>query len=173
MSAKKQQAFLQLYDPIHERFERFCRARAYGCMDPDDLLHESLLIAYEQFNRLRSEEAFLSFLFGISIRLLANANRKKRPELSGDDQYTQRMVSQEQDGELAADVRLLYEALSKLPDAQQEALALFELSGFSIREIAAMQSVTEGAVKQRLVRGRKQLALLLKQPVKIGQGGKS
>ena len=85
MSKKKQEQFLELYEPIHDRFERFCRARVYGNMDFRDLINETLLIAFEKFETLKSSDAFLSFLFGISVRILANKNRKnKEDELKED-----------------------------------------------------------------------------------------
>ena len=33
MKESKQDYFLKLYKPIHDRFERFCRARVYGGME--------------------------------------------------------------------------------------------------------------------------------------------
>jgi RNA polymerase sigma-70 factor (ECF subfamily) len=48
-------------------------------------------------------------------------------------------------------------ALGKLPAVQREAVVLFELEGFSIEEIAAIQRVTASAVKSRLSRGRDRL----------------
>ena len=60
----------------------------------------------------------------------------------------------------------LYKALGKLPEIQREALILFEISGFSIKEIAVIQEANEDAVKKRLTRGRQELAkLLTEQPV--------
>jgi RNA polymerase sigma-70 factor (ECF subfamily) len=61
----KQEEFLSLYKPVHERFERFCRARVYGKMDFHDLINETLLVAYEKMERLKSKDAFIYFLFGI------------------------------------------------------------------------------------------------------------
>jgi RNA polymerase sigma-70 factor (ECF subfamily) len=40
---------------------------------------------------------------------------------------------------------------------QREAVVLFEVDGYSIEEIAAMQRVSVSAVKSRLVRGRERL----------------
>ena len=37
MKESKQGYFLKLYKPIHDRFERFCRARVYGDMEFRDL----------------------------------------------------------------------------------------------------------------------------------------
>ena len=47
-------------------------------MDYQDLMNDTLLVAFEKFETLKSEKAFLSFLFGISVRLLANNNKKKK-----------------------------------------------------------------------------------------------
>ena len=62
------------------------------------------------------------------------------------------------------DVELLYKALELLPEEQREALILFEISGFSIRDISELQQASEAAVKQRLKRGRDKLGELLKEP---------
>ena len=55
----------------------------------------------------------------------------------------------------------MYRALDKLPAKQSEAIILFEISGFSMKEIAAMQKRSEGAVKTTISRGRKKLKDLL------------
>jgi RNA polymerase sigma-70 factor (ECF subfamily) len=82
MSKDKQAHFLLLYEPVHDRFERFCRARAFGEMDVRDLINETLLIAYQRMDTLRSEQAFLSFLFSISVNVLNNHHRKKKRRAS-------------------------------------------------------------------------------------------
>jgi RNA polymerase sigma-70 factor (ECF subfamily) len=55
------------------------------------------------------------------------------------------------------EIKNLYEQLGKLDDVTRECLILFEISGFSIKEIMTIQNLGESAVKQRLSRGRKQL----------------
>ena len=161
MSESKQNDFLKLYEPVHDRFERFCRARVYGDMEFRDLINETLLVAYEKFDTLKSNEAFLAFLFGISVRLLANNKRKRKeasvPSQEELDRHRDSNAATESDTE----VYLLHKALAMLPEAQRECLILFEISGFSIKEIAAMQTASESAVKQRLKRGRDRLAEIL------------
>ena len=63
--------------------------------------------------------------------------------------------------EVALDIQLLLKKLNELPEKQSEAITLFEISGFSIREIAAIQDSTEGATKTRISRGRQNLKELL------------
>ncbi len=151
---------MQLYKPIHDRFERFCRARVYGEMEHGDLMNESLLIAFEKFDRLKEKKAFLSFLFGIAIRVLSNSKRKKKPIVSLNAKHNN-YESTERTEQLT-DVSFLHEALALLPEEQRESLILFEISGFSIKEIAKLHGVGESAVKQRLRRGRIKLSEILK-----------
>lgn len=160
MSKSKQYRFLSLYEPVHDRFERFCRARVYGEMEYNDLMNETLLVAYNKFDSLKSPEAFLSFLFGISVRLLANSNRKMKAKTGAYEDVLGALAGKDQT-DLDAEVHLLHSALAMLKTEQRECLILFEISGFSIREIAEIQSVSEDAVKQRLRRGRIQLTTIL------------
>lgn len=161
MSRKKQRAFLKLYEPVHDQFERFCRARVYGEGDHRDIMHETLIVAYERFETLQSEKAFFSFLVGICIRLLANNNKKKKPTTGLEERFWSSKQSTGENPEQAAEVYLLHKALAVLPNEQRECMILFEISGFPIKDIARMQNTTESNVKQRLRRGRAKLTELL------------
>jgi RNA polymerase sigma-70 factor (ECF subfamily) len=46
-------------------------------------------------------------------------------------------------------------------EEQREAIILFEIAGFSIKEIVVIQNASESAVKQRLKRGREKLVEIL------------
>ncbi|WP_343606034.1 sigma-70 family RNA polymerase sigma factor [Fluviicola sp.] len=158
---EKQEAFLRLYEPVHERFERFCRARVYGEMDFRDLMNDSLLVAYEKFDSLRSKEAFLSFLFSICVRVLGNYHQKKRENRIPEGSTHLQIRDRQTDPQTHADIHYLYEALGQLPAEQRECVILFDISGFSIREITVIQNASESAVKQRLKRGREKLMDIL------------
>ena len=154
----KQEQFLQLYEPVHRSFERYCRSRSFGT-DYRDLMNETLLVAFEKADKLENERAFFSFLCGIARNIVGNQLRKKKTvSLTPDDlkNFHGSIQNEEQ-----LDIQILYKALALLPDEQEEALVLFEISGFSIREIAEIQQAGESAVKQRLKRGRERLAELL------------
>lgn len=160
MSETQQAYFLKLYEPIHDRFERFCRARVYGDMEYTDLMNETLLVAYQKINTLQSEHAFFPFLVGICIRILANNNRKQKVELNAEGENIATIdvnANTEQD----AEIHLLHQALALLPELQREAIILFEITGFTIKEIASMHQASESAIKQRLKRGREKLAEIL------------
>ena len=162
MSKRKQKKFLALYQPVHDRFERFCRARAYANMPYEDLVNETLLVAYQKMEELEKQSSFLSFLIGISLRLLSNAKKKKRAVLVNDECQLHNHADPEDRMEQQWNVALLHQSLALLPEKQREAIILFEITGFSIKEIAALQNSSESAVKQRLARGRSALAGIVK-----------
>jgi RNA polymerase sigma-70 factor (ECF subfamily) len=158
----KQDKFIKLYEQHNEAFGRFCRARAYGIMDVNDLMSETLLKAYESFEKLKDETAFLGYLIGISKNVLNTKLRRKK--FKGG--YTEKLADQIPSEGISADTRLdiqfLYQCLNDLPEIQKEAVILFEISGYSIKEIAVIQNAGESAVKQRLKRGREKLGELMK-----------
>lgn len=161
MSKKRQDEFLKIYEPVHPRFERFCRARAYGDMDFKDLMNETLLIAFQKFDELRSKTAFLSFLFSIAVRILANNHRKKKENSDAFELHSSLHFDVNANTEAEAEVYLLHKALKMIPDDQRESIILFEISGMSIKEIAVIQETSESNVKQRLKRGREKLRKVL------------
>lgn len=161
MKATREDQFLTLYKPVHDRFERFCRARVFGEMEYRDLMNDTLLIAYQKFDTLQSPDAFLSFLFGVSVRLLANYKKKKRAELIPSEERLLNLTDEGAKTERDTEVYLLHRALALLPEEQREAIILFEISGFSNKEIAAIQSTSLSNVKQRLRRGRIKLTEIL------------
>lgn len=162
MTNKKQKHFLKLYQPVHARFERFCRARAFGDMPFEDLVNDSLLIAFKKMGEIKNEKAFLSFLIGISTRILANSKRKKKSINVDEPAIFNQHPDPNNFIEKQFEIELLYQSLAKLPELQQEAIILFEITGFSIKEIMQIQKSGESAVKQRLARGRKELARIIK-----------
>lgn len=155
MEIVRNRRFMELYGPVHGRFERFCKARSYGTCDFKDLMHDSLLIACEKFDELKDEAAFLYFLFGIAQRIHANFRKKKTMlPLQPDDAARS---SAEAGADQLLEIDELYAALNRIPEVYRNALILFEISGFSIREVSEIQDVSTDAVKQRLSRGRKML----------------
>jgi len=152
---------MELYEPIHERFVKFCQTRLHNSEETQDLVNETLLRAYENFEKLRNKEAFLYYLFGIATRVLNSQYRRKKFRGPYDDNTHEWLPDLGPDPAQHAELHILYNALDRLPAKQREALILFEISGFSIKEIQQIQDSKASAVKARLLRGRKKLAKIL------------
>ena len=160
MDAQSKQEFLELYQDAHEPLARFCMAKSYGVMDPSDLLSETVLAALEGFDKLRNKKAFLSYLFTIANNKVNAVLRRRKFSGPYEEQVAHSQIDTNGASDARFDISRLYEALNELPDNQREAVILFEISGFSIKEIMEIQNSGASAVKQRLKRGREKLALL-------------
>ncbi len=156
---RKQSEFIKVYEPIHDNFVRFCKARAHGLMNFEDLVSESTLKAYQHWDKIEKKESLKYFLFTTARNIVLNVARKKK-ELRIDDINIDKF-SDKNRGEVDLEIEYLYKQLKKLTDVKREALILFEISGFSIKEISKIQKISEGSVKVNLSRGRKELQSLM------------
>lgn len=159
--AARQERFLAMLLPVRERLSQFARALARDRDEADDLVSDTILIAYEQFEGVRQPDAFLGYLFTIATR--RHRRQRWRGRLFGryDEERAHAIAASGTTPEVAADVQALRAALARLPLKQREAVMLFEIAGLSLQEICAVQGGSLSGVKSRIVRGRAKLAELL------------
>lgn len=158
----QQQQFLHALEEVHARLWRYAEAISKNRHDAEDIVSETILIAYKQFSGVEKKESFSFYLFTIARRLHKKRMWKRR--LFGEidaEEYVDALVDSEATPDTRADFPLLYAALDKLPSKMKEALVLFELSDFSLEEIRRIQGGSLSGVKARVARGREKLALLL------------
>lgn len=157
---QKQQYFLRLYEPNHSKLLRYCESVLRDPVNAQDLVSETVLVAYEQLDNLKKEASFNYFLFGIARNLIRRLQRRKKFWGLFNTEQAENIVAPTST-ELNDDVQLLYQALDRLPTPQKEALILFEISGYNIKEIAEIQNSSVSAIKARLARGRQKLGKIL------------
>lgn len=155
----KQDRFMDLLRPLYPRLERYALTITRNRDDAKDVVGETVLLAFEQFDSLRSEQAFLSYLFTIASRT-ARRRLRRRHEAATDEQLEELFDNHTQP-DMAYDVKLLYEAIDKLPSEQREAVIMAEIIGLSHKEIQETQGGTVAAVKVRVFRAKRRLAKLL------------
>ncbi|WP_116108662.1 RNA polymerase sigma factor [Lewinella sp. IMCC34191] len=166
-------AFLLWYEPLHERFARYCASRATGLDSAEDIAQDAILSALEQWDRLEDKSRLLPYMIGIVNNRVRNALRSARVHRCFLEErgriLSERLPARQ---ELALDLQYLLRAIDRLPEASREALLLSTVSGFSLREVAEIQNATEGAVKVRISRARKQLRETFNEdgkPLSIGE----
>lgn len=153
--------FLTWYEAVHEPFVRYCSSRSYGIMETEDLVQETILATLQAFSSIRKKEKLLSFMIGTVNNIMKNKWRRKKFKAQWNEELLEKLESQTPSPEVALDIHYLLKAMDQLPDQQKEALLLFEVSGFSIKEVAKIQDSSVAAVKTRLHRSRQKLRELL------------
>lgn len=155
-----------MLEPRLEDLSRFCLAMTHDPEAGKDLMGDVILAAFERFDTLKADAAFLSFLFTIARRTFHRRRKREKIFSEYDEKKARTIAAGGSPVWIGADVRALYEALAQLPEAQREAIVLFEITGLSLKEVAEVQNASLSAVKSRLARGRDRLAQLLGAPGK-------
>ncbi|MCX6155762.1 MAG: RNA polymerase sigma factor [Candidatus Kapabacteria bacterium] len=158
---EKQEKFLDLLDQHKERFSRFARAITGNRDDALDLINDTIVAAFENFEKIRNHYAFGAYIYSIALRIYKRKVWRSRIFGVLNQEYEEIIPVRESNAETNIDVEILYKALDKLPESQKEAVILFEISGFSLEEIQAIQGGSLSGVKSRLKRARERLVGLM------------
>jgi RNA polymerase sigma-70 factor (ECF subfamily) len=161
---QKQERFLALLKPNHDSLARFARAMTKSREEAQDLVSDTIEQAFKHLDSLKSDDAFLSWLFTIASRIEKRRRWRERIFERFDPVFHDEAAeafTRNPNAEALYDTQILYDALQKLPFRQREAFTLFEISGFSLQEIQELQGDSLSAVKMRLVRAREALRVML------------
>ncbi|OGU10688.1 MAG: hypothetical protein A2X61_04950 [Ignavibacteria bacterium GWB2_35_12] len=156
----KKVRFMELLNPIYKRLERFAMSIAHSTDEAKDIVSETVLTAFENFESLKEEKAFLSFLFTIAYREKIKYDKIYKHS-SYDTTLINELLDHKPSPEDLTDVRLLYDAIEKLSTKTKDAVILAEIVGLSHKEIAKVQNTSTAVIKVRIHRGKKKLASLL------------
>ena len=121
----------------------------------EDIVQEALLRGWRAYPRLRDTAAAKSWLYSVVRNEFLRSAGKAAPQMLSMEDLD---LADERIGQHDLEMR---DALSALPVAYAEPLALQVLGGFSCAEIGTMLEISEGAAMTRLTRARQALKRLL------------
>jgi len=157
MQSNTNEAFLNWYEPIHNRFIRYCSSVSYGILETEDLAQEAIMATLQNYHRISDKNKLRNYMIGIVRNVVNNQRRRNKFHANWEEDLLNKLKSATQNAEVAVDIQFLLNAMDKLPAKQKEAVLLFEVSGFSMKEISRIQDSSLTATKTRISRGRKQL----------------
>lgn len=166
-------AFAMLESRYNAHLLSYAFSKTGNREDPQDIVQEAFFEAYQGLQKLERPEKFAGWIYVIASRLITKAYRKREKQVEcislshGDDTadliegaaaMAHRRVKQNADITDLLDE--LETAIDRLPKSLRKPLRLW-LADMSYREIAQDLDITENAVKRRLARARKKLAVLV------------
>ena len=161
-------AFDQLYakykQPLYNYLHRNCQHDQV-----DEIFQDVWLRVIASAARFQVHNKFRAWLFTLAHNCLVDHYRKsaRQHQVEDDNHLLKHQVAAEnrlmEDNVTTAESRsAILAAIESLPPEQREAFYLREDAGFSIQEIAEIQTVTQEAAKSRLRYAYQKLRLLLK-----------
>jgi RNA polymerase sigma-70 factor (ECF subfamily) len=132
---------------------RFC-VRRVGADAAQDVAQETFLTAHKQLRHFDGRSSLPTWLLGIAHNHCRNLARKRKPELTFEDEWTR---IEEMDTRSKADSEktlidreALRCALKALSPEHREVVVLHEVEGHTYEEAALILGVPVGTVKSRL-----------------------
>jgi RNA polymerase sigma-70 factor (ECF subfamily) len=162
-------------DALFRTALRLCQGQE---ADAEDLLQDTVLRAFTNYEQLRDASAARAWLFTILTRTHLNRLRaaRRRTELAGADLHEGAfeealaewvpLPSPAEEAESQQLGEQLTRALDELPVELRRVVWLVDVEGFTQREAASMEQVPEGTIASRLFRGRRQLRTALEAPAR-------
>jgi RNA polymerase sigma-70 factor (ECF subfamily) len=165
-----EEVFAEHLDALYRTALRLCRGHE---ADAEDLLQDSALRSFTNFEQLKDPSSARAWLFTILTRTHLNRVRSagRRAEATSTDLDERafeaalaewmpiRSPAEEVEGRQLGEE--LVKALDQLPAELRGAVWLVDVEGFTQGEAAGMQDVPEGTIASRLFRGRRQLRIAL------------
>ena len=121
--------------------------------DCADAIQETIVKAFSKYHTLKKERYAKTWLMRILINECYNICRNESRKLSIDEMNLELAVLKEEKRDYSG----LYEAVNSLKEELRIPVVLYYMEDFSVREIARILEISEGAVQKRLARARKNL----------------
>lgn len=146
---------------INFEHQMYCTSKTILKDDQDcaDAIQETIVKAFQKIDTLKKEKYVKTWLIRILINECHNIIRKESKSVSIENVQE---LAYTQVGEWS-DYGDLYSAVRSLKEELRMPVILYYGEDFSIREIAQILDITEGAVQKRLARARAKLKVKLEQ----------
>ena len=145
----------------------------YRVLGPDpayeDHVQETMCQIFRSLPRFRGEASLETWATHVAVNTARQVIRKRRREMGTvelDGSSPAQDPSPERTAEVSEQFRALYRLLERLDEDKRLALALHELAGMTVSEVARVTGVPLSTAKSRIWYGRKELLrLALADPV--------
>ena len=145
-------AFLELMDVNSLAMYKVAKGILGNDDDVADAVQNTILTCFEKLNTLKKPRYFKTWMIRILINECYSLLRRQKKYVSMETTEIPERKQPEK-----TDYSELYQAVSELKEELKLPVILYYAEDFSIKEIAEILEITEGAVQKRLARARGKL----------------
>lgn len=161
------------FDSIYEAYSRLVYWAAYRVLSDreatEDVTQNVFISVLKNMDTAASldEPQLKGWLYRIAVNAALDHKRRSGRELLSDEpvgaEVADSGATPEDEAVESSEREAVRQALRRLEEPFREPLVMFYYSGMSVAEIADALGISEGTVKSRMSRGRKQLAKILRE----------
>lgn len=159
-------AFERLYEKEGSRMKSVAMNLLGNATDAEDAVQEAFLRIYRKASGFRGGSSFSTWTYRVLVNACYDLLRRRRGRPAQDSAETLREVPAP-----ASDQALrlsLQRAIERLRERHRAVFVLFEVEGFSHREIAGVLGVSEGNSRSLLFEAKRELQRLLFPSARMG-----
>ena len=157
---------LPQFEELYEKYRQQLYGVAYNILNNEQDAEDAVLLTYEKIADKFKEISQIpcnelpSCLVIICRNTAINIYRKNKKR-AAHSAYINERISADDIFESCDDKAALIDAVKKLPDEYKDILFLYDMQGFTSKEIAKMLGIKESAVRVKAFRARKMLRDIL------------
>lgn len=147
-------AFAELYEEVYEGMYRLALYTLRNTSDAEDAVSEAVTDAFASIRKLRTEEAFKSWIF----RILSNKCKDKLREYTRKNEELKEDIPETEPETGVAECVLIRNTFFELEDEERLIISMHRFAGYTSREIAEILHMNENTVRSKESRGLKKMA---------------
>ncbi len=153
----KKNRFLEEFEKIRVQLWNYSLFLTKNRQNAYDIMSDSIYSTLKNLNSIRDDNSLKSFMFTTLRREFFKLSKKNK----SNQEINEEFLIDNFDSEVQFDIKVLFDMLSKISEDKAEAIILTKIQGFSRKEIADLQGVSEETVKSRISRGMQELKELM------------
>jgi RNA polymerase sigma-70 factor (ECF subfamily) len=153
----KKNKFLEEFEKIRVQLWNYSLFLTKNRQNAYDIMSDSIYSTLKNLNSIRDDNSLKSFMFTTLRREFFKLSKKNK----SNQEINEEFLIDNFDSEVQFDIKVLFDMLSKISEDKAEAIILTKIQGFSRKEIADLQGVSEETVKSRISRGMQELKELM------------
>ena len=169
---QSKKSFEELVLPHLPSLRRFVSSRVRNWHDAEDIVQQTLVLAFRHIGQFRFESSLATWLYRIAVNVIRGRLRSaemKRTIVADTEEMESLGLRDQRPSALAMLERKetseqVRGAIARLPEMYRIVVESRDLNGLTIRETADSLFLTTPAVKSRHLRGRSLLSDLMREP---------
>ncbi len=170
-------AFKELYEKYAGKMMAIAARYCNTTFEAEDLLQEIFINVFRKIKNYKHKGSFEGWLRRMVVNLSINhyhrtAKQRNQVEISNENESLSEWESGHYEEIISrlSEIEII-ETVQKLPEGYRMVFNLYEIEGYSHKEIADQMGISEGTSKSQLFKAKKMLQSMITQNKAIAHGG--